>query len=105
LEMLNEHGDQFGDDVSIHKLYTKALLMFKDIGRIESKHSSIRRQLVARSVQTHTVHLADIGSWWVLQQARARVDDALRFDPPARKRANASNRTAARVFTSTTPPQ
>jgi hypothetical protein len=105
LEMLKEHGDQFGDDVSIHKLYTKALLMFKDIGRIEAKHASIRRQLVARSVQTHTVHLADVGSWWVLQQARARVDDALRFDPPARKRANASNRTAARVFTSTTPPQ
>ena len=53
------------------------------IVQIESKHASTRRCIALKSVQTHARSLEDVSSDWVIQQSKARSDDAW-FAPPTR---------------------
>jgi hypothetical protein len=51
------------------------------------------------SVQTHTLQLEDVGSWWVLQQARARENDGqFRFDSQGKKSTHPGARTGDTVY-------
>ena len=47
-----------------------AKMMPVDIAHIESLHAVVRRLLVAKSVQTHSLTSADLSAQWLLMQLR-----------------------------------
>ena len=50
----------------------QAMLVQTDISSIETKHASIRRQLVSRSTQTTTLPATTLSAEWVFQSIRSR---------------------------------
>ena len=53
------------------KLKLCALLGFTDISAVEARHAAIRRQLMLKSVQTHTCDIKDLGALHIAQRARS----------------------------------
>ena len=88
-----------------HVLATVAALVKVDTSDLESRHASIRRMLVARSVQTHSLSFSDLSAQWVFQQhrtAQKRTSGARLFGKgqqgasrAAKKRADAKSRSKA----------
>eukprot|EP00971_Amphidinium_carterae_P036783 723281-Amphidinium_carterae.1 len=54
----------------LHLLHLHAVLAATSTAKVESLHSSIRRQLVLRSVQTHTLPVSALSAEFLLQQMR-----------------------------------
>ena len=52
------------------KLALVSQVLWKDISRVEAKHATIRRLLVAASLQTHPQAVQDLSAQWVFLQAR-----------------------------------
>lgn len=67
---LAEHGKDLLSAKSLAILTTLAYPTAKDISQLESKHASIRRWLLLRSHQTHTMDFKDLSAEWVLQRTR-----------------------------------
>ena len=58
-------GPGFLETLELH-----AQLASNSIGVIESRHSSVRRQLATKSVQTHSLQMAALSSQWIMQNIR-----------------------------------
>lgn len=64
-----------------------ALLCWSDISTLESKHASVRRLLVTRSVQTHRSTFDELSAHWLFMQARNRAVDAAPWEREVQKKA------------------
>eukprot|EP00971_Amphidinium_carterae_P190590 3782324-Amphidinium_carterae.2 len=60
----------FAGPECLHILHLHAMLAWTSTARVESLHSSIRRQVVLRSVQTHTMPFPMLSAEYFLQQLR-----------------------------------
>ena len=69
-EFLEAHGGDLLADRPQAILTHLARIMKKETVDIECRHASIRRFLISKSVQTHTLKFADLGRHWVLQRWR-----------------------------------
>ena len=65
----NKYPDMAGEEFT-HVLYSVASLLKLDITNIESRHASVRRLLVSRSVQTHPMAFIDLSAQFLCQQFR-----------------------------------
>eukprot|EP00971_Amphidinium_carterae_P329654 6462242-Amphidinium_carterae.2 len=66
---------QFGhlhNPLCLGLIQAQAQSLKTDISTVESNHSSIRRLLVARSLQTHSLNVEACSAEWVLQNCRRR---------------------------------
>ena len=69
-------AESFGDFNSAHFrqfLMLQGMIQQTDISNIESRHASIRRQLVSRSTQTTSLSASTLSAEWVFQNVRARM--------------------------------
>ena len=69
------YWEDFGGEEMLAYLAFKALLIRMDMQEIESLHAWLRRILVSRSSQTHTVNIIDLGSNWLASRARKRQEE------------------------------
>lgn len=67
--MLQDHPTLTGD-VFHAKLGLVALLLWKDISVVESKHASLRRMLHLASLQTHQQDFSELAASWCFHQFR-----------------------------------
>ena len=58
-------GPGFMETLELH-----CQLAATSIGVIESRHSSVRRQLASKSVQTHSLQMPSLSSEWIMQNIR-----------------------------------
>lgn len=78
LSMRRQHPTLSGEDFR-KQLECVCLLAWKDISQIEARHASIRRLLLAASLQTRTQCLSDLSANWVFQQTRKRNEKRVRL--------------------------
>eukprot|EP00971_Amphidinium_carterae_P339880 6477934-Amphidinium_carterae.1 len=69
---LKRRFESFGEPMCLSVLQSQAQLLKTDIAGLESHHSSIRRLLVARSLQTHSLNLDAASAEWILQNSRRK---------------------------------
>lgn len=69
---------EFGDNPEdkYHAILLRVFLVLMHIGKVESRHSSIRRMLNTRSVLTHVVDFKEACALWFLQRFRLREQNA-----------------------------
>eukprot|EP00971_Amphidinium_carterae_P343627 6483489-Amphidinium_carterae.2 len=60
-------------------LHAHALVASTTVAGIESRHSSIRRHLVTRSVQTHPLPAHSLSAQWVLQNQRSALQQHAKY--------------------------
>lgn len=71
LDMKRRHPTLSGPEFT-HKLAVVALLLWKDITNVESRHATVRRLLKSSSMQTHTMKVPELAAHWCLLQFRKR---------------------------------
>ena len=63
-------SDGWVDQATVETLELHAQLASTSIGVIESRHSSVRRQLMSKSVHTHSLQITDLSAQWIMQNIR-----------------------------------
>eukprot|EP00971_Amphidinium_carterae_P133246 2638808-Amphidinium_carterae.1 len=79
----------YSNPMAAHILASIALMQSTDIAAVESRHASIRRQLVTKSTQTHPMSANDASLQWVLQHFRRKA--SLKLPKPSTKTASKSS--------------
>lgn len=69
-DFLNRHRESLTGDEALASLAFVARNLKMEIVQIEAKRASIRRWLMGRSLQTHTVSFKNLGVAWILQRVR-----------------------------------
>lgn len=69
-EFFNKYRPSLTNDEPMAILEFVARTMKREIVQIEAKHASVRRWLMSRSLQTHTLSFKRLGVSWVLQRLR-----------------------------------
>lgn len=72
LEMKRLHPT-FAGEVFLSKLAVLSQVLWKDISQLEARHATIRRLLLAASLQTHTQAFEDLSAQWLFLQFRKRL--------------------------------
>eukprot|EP00959_Pyramimonas_sp_CCMP1952_P194654 4070369-Pyramimonas_sp.AAC.1 len=86
LHLLASYDSWDGDEL-ISIIRVVAHLARVDISVVEARHATLRRFLVGRSLQTNAMSLLDLGSEWVMHQARgANLCTEKKFMPEKRVR-------------------
>eukprot|EP00971_Amphidinium_carterae_P170973 3388267-Amphidinium_carterae.1 len=71
-QKLQAECEGYSNTMAAHILASIALMQSTDIAAVESKHASIRRQLVTKSTQTHPMSANDASLQWGFQSQAQR---------------------------------
>ena len=65
---IKEQHPTLVDEECLHKLTLVCQMQWKDTSKIEAKHATIRRLLLAASVQTHAPNIQHLSAQWCMNQ-------------------------------------